>query len=129
MTNPMELFHTPAFPLKLLELVLCCVCVALFASSTVSFSMTIARWIVVVGAFVGFLMICVIEILGAIIGSPLHKTLRLVVSLPAAALFVTAGGMLLEKASDGTFIVAGILGIINGVVYLVDFILLASGRM
>ncbi|XP_021937670.1 uncharacterized protein LOC110838633 [Zootermopsis nevadensis] len=128
MVNIRELCRSPTFLAKILELVLNCLSIVLFMWDTSYLITAKSKWAVVFGTLIGFLMISIIIMVAIVIDSPLHRILILLVTLPAAFLFFSTGGILIEtwynaKHSTGYLIGSGILAFFSGITYLGDFAL------
>jgi FtsH-binding integral membrane protein len=118
-----NLIKSPTFLIKILELVLTSLAVTLFMAVTTRIVAVKAKWAIMSGTLIGFIMISVITIVGGVLKTPLHRTLILI-----ALLFFAAGGIILEafhNASNSTayLISSGIVAFFNGFVYCGDFAL------
>ncbi|XP_023708937.1 uncharacterized protein LOC111865273 [Cryptotermes secundus] len=128
MANITGLIKSPTFLAKIFELVLCCIAVVLFMSDTSYLATVKSKWAVVFGTLIGFIMISIIVIVGSVLNTPPHRTLMLMIALPAAFMFFSTGGIIIETwyhANDSTayLIGSGILAFITGFIYLGDFAL------
>jgi hypothetical protein len=119
---------SPTFLIKILELVLSSLAMTLFMADTTHLVVAKAKWAVMFGSLIGFIMISIITIVGAVLKIPLHRTLILIMTPPAALLFFASGGIIMEafhhaSRSTAYLISSGIVAFINGFVYCGDFAL------
>jgi hypothetical protein len=123
-----QLFKSSSFLLKLLEMVLNIFAIILFVNDTTSLMLVRSKWAVLLGTLIGFLMVSIIVVISTVLKTPLHRTLIMIISLPAAFMFFATGGIMLEQYSNianatGCLLTAGIVAFIDGFVYLGDFVL------
>eukprot|EP01054_Gregarina_sp_Poly1_P007178 Gregarina_sp_Poly_1__7177@NODE_3938_length_816_cov_3_620828_g2549_i0_p1_GENE_NODE_3938_length_816_cov_3_620828_g2549_i0NODE_3938_length_816_cov_3_620828_g2549_i0_p1_ORF_typecomplete_len141_score11_02MARVEL/PF01284_23/6_3e05DUF3792/PF12670_7/0_0064DUF3792/PF12670_7/1_2e02ER_lumen_recept/PF00810_18/0_018_NODE_3938_length_816_cov_3_620828_g2549_i0362784 len=134
MANISEVIKTPAFLMKILELILEIIMIALMAGDMPAGN-TNEKNAFGYGIMVGYIIISVIIIAGFILDHPLHTTLILMITGPGAILFITAGSLMIEIWDKGVPVLgalvvvpdrvigAGILGLLTGAVYIVDTLL------
>lgn len=82
----------------------------------------------VYGTVVGFIMVSVVTIGASVIDNGLHRTLIMMISLPAAFLFFASGAIMIQSWATVSgvsyrVLVSGIVAFSNGIVYLVDLAL------
>jgi putative Ca2+/H+ antiporter (TMEM165/GDT1 family) len=128
MTDLAHHLKSPTFLIKILELMLSILAIAMFMADSTQIVTLKSKWAVIFGTIIGFIMISIITVAGSLLKTPLHRSLILMITLPAALLFLAAGGLLFEAfnhASKSTayLIISGISTFTNGLVYLCDFIL------
>jgi len=122
--------------IKLLELIVTLTCLGLHYNS---FGEVVDRHSVLIinGTFVGFTIILVGLFAGYIMNTPINKRIDLFFSVIGCALFITSGVLILQYWNDtvgGKFtgwvskddktlgVTKGSLAIINGILFLVDFV-------
>jgi hypothetical protein len=128
MKDAANLVRSPIFLVKVLELVLSSTAMILFMADTTQLFVVRPKWAVMLGTLVGFIMISIITIVGDVLNTPVHRKLILMLTLPAALLFFSTGGIIIEayhhaSVSTGYLVTSGILAFINGFAYFGDFAL------
>jgi hypothetical protein len=128
MDDVVGFFKSPTLMIKVLELVLSSLAMILFMCDTTQLVTVKSKWAVMLGTLIGFIMISIITIVGRVLKTPLHRMMILMITLPAAFLFFSAGGIIMEawhfaSSSTGYLISSGIVAFINGFAYLGDFLL------
>ncbi|XP_023727323.1 uncharacterized protein LOC111875357 [Cryptotermes secundus] len=120
-----DLFKMSTFWLKILELTVTAVCIGLVADNW-NVAMTPSKVAVVNGTLVGYIMLSIVIILGIALDIPLDRTLVLVITLPGAVMFITSGALMIESwdrnpNTTGEVLGSGVMALLNGFIYLVDF--------
>ncbi|XP_049794024.1 uncharacterized protein LOC126203698 [Schistocerca nitens] len=121
-----DLIRSPSFLIKVVELVLSIIIAGLTTGQAVAASPDIyVRLAVVDGTIVCYIILGVLIIIGYVLECPIHTKLILISSAAACVLFVTTGGLILDAYTRSYFkvtqvIIAGILALVNGVVYAAD---------
>jgi hypothetical protein len=128
MNDAAQFIKSPTFLIKVLELLLSSLAMTLLMADTTILVAVKPKWAVMFGTLVGFIMISIITIVGGVLKTPLHRTLILMMTLPAALLFFTTGGIIIEafhhaRVSTGYLVTSGIVAFINGFAYIGDFAL------
>jgi len=121
-----EVFRMQAI-MTLIELVVTIICVALVTDMWYV-AMTPIKTVVVNGTLVGYMMLSTVIILGFVLDAPLDRRLVQLIRLPGAVMFIASGIIMMEAwqnfgSRGDRLLIAGILAPVNGVVYLVDFVL------
>ncbi|GFG28744.1 hypothetical protein Cfor_02991 [Coptotermes formosanus] len=127
MVKTRDLLRMPTFIMKVTELVVTIICVALVTDMWYV-AMTPAKTAIVNGTFVGYILLSTVIILGLILDTPLDRTLVLVVTLPGAVMFFASGSIMMQAWNNfgsqaDRLLLSGVLSFLNGFVYLVDFVL------
>ncbi|XP_067015297.1 uncharacterized protein [Anabrus simplex] len=120
----LQTLKKPTFVLKLVELVLAVIAIALVADSFIGIGGKLST---IYGTYIGFLILSCVMVAALFMETSPHPMLMLVVSAVAGIMFIVAGALCFDLY--GTFehfpnttgvLVAGIIGIIGGIVYALD---------
>ncbi|KAK7865009.1 hypothetical protein R5R35_000033 [Gryllus longicercus] len=118
-------YTRPPFLIKVLELALGCACMALTAGKGSATSGD--KQEVVHATYYGFFIVICVVVISYLLDAPIHGKLMMVIAAAGAILYITAGALNLEYhnkfVKDDKVLAAGILGLVNGVVHLVDVFL------
>ncbi|KAG8223355.1 hypothetical protein J437_LFUL001233 [Ladona fulva] len=127
-----DLLKRPSFWIQFLELILAVICIALLQDSLLLLT-SIHKAVLVYMVYSGFILITVMNIIGKVLGE-IKKKMAMLWSLVGCVLWIAAAAIILESYSnfkdllppayDKKFreeLAAGILGLINGLVYLAEF--------
>ncbi|XP_049839605.1 uncharacterized protein LOC126284601 [Schistocerca gregaria] len=124
-----EVVKNPPFIIKAVTLVLSIIIACLTTNQEVGLGpSTHVRTAVVDGTIVAFIILGILILIGYVIGSPLHLYLILLSSAAGGILFLVSGGIMLDSYvrdpyKYGEVCGAGILALINGLVYACDVFL------
>ncbi|XP_058798873.1 uncharacterized protein LOC131668592 [Phymastichus coffea] len=107
--------------IKLLELVLVCILIGIYLNEPAG---TVSHSFLASGSFLGYLIILVGVFAGGVMGTPVNRRVDLFYCLIGCALFIAVGAIWLDKYSgSGSQKSIGYISIIEGVVFLVDAVL------
>ncbi|XP_049840012.1 uncharacterized protein LOC126284835 [Schistocerca gregaria] len=126
-----NLLKSPPFIIKVVELLICIALAALTANDRVAEgSDRLVRYAVVNATIASFMLLGVLNIMGYVLGCPIHTKLVVIASAAAVILYLATGLIILETYNQYIFpsrhsnvFIAVILCFISSAAYIVDAIL------